>query len=93
MKFVPAVRDLLPAFGRVLLWSFPLLFAGFDPRHGYDPVIKLLMQGPWVAVAVAGLWRNPARDKKFFYTAWLCGLIALELWRMFLPELVRTGYF
>lgn len=44
------------------------------------------------AAFFTGLLRNPRKDEKIFYGVWLFGLLALELWHMVFPELVRQGY-
>ncbi len=68
------------AVTRLLIWSIPLLFSLPDPRHGLHLENLLIVPGPWVAAALIGLFRNPQRDAKIFYAAWLVGLFALEAW-------------
>ncbi len=90
MRALPRASEIIPAIGRVLLWSFPLLFAGSNPLHGYELDLKLLFEGPWIVVAIAGLVRTPRRDARIFYGVWLSGLLFLEAWHLAVPSLAAS---
>ncbi len=73
---------------RLLIWSIPLLLSVPDPHHGLYLDNVLIVPGLWVTAALFGLFRNPQRDAKIFYAAWLIGLFALEAWCAFVVPLV-----